>query len=454
MRGGLSCQEMIRNDLLKRRRDARLIFDAGIRGVDPAQGIKAHCSLMGDLFYVNGKEYDLTRIRNVYIAGAGKASTPMAKALEEILGDRVKGGIINTKYGHVEDLKRVKVHQAGHPIPDRNGMEGARKLMDLVKRAEEDDLVIFVISGGGSALLPLPVEEISLEEKQKTTEILLSCGANIHEINTVRKHISQIKGGRLALASYPARVISFILSDVIGDDIQSIASGPTSADPTRFEDCLEIFERYKIMERIPRNVLEYIIKGAEGKAPETPKPKDPMFEKTQNLIIGNNFHCLINAKKKAIDLGYNSIILSTYLNGEARDSAIFHAAIAKEVMVSGNPVERPACLISGGETRVTIHGNGKGGRNQEFVLAFAMEIEGIEGIVVLSGGTDGTDGPTDAAGAIADGLTIKRARELGMDPSSFLKNNDSYHFFKNIGDLLVTGPTNTNVMDLRIVLVY
>lgn len=438
-------QEMIK--------DARVIFEAGIRAVDPYEGIRRCCKMEGNVLDVNGRSYDLSSVKDVYIVGAGKASARMAQGLEIMLGRRVKGGIINCKYGEPLRLDFVEVHEAGHPIPDRNGVRGSKRILDLARRADEKDLLLCVLSGGGSALLPLPVDEISLEEKQETTEVLLSCGAPINEINAVRKHISLIKGGRLAEAAFPAQVISLILSDVIGDPIDVIASGPTVADGSCFQDCIDIFEKYSIKERIPPGVLEYIKRGQEGKVQETPKPGDPLFERTQNVIIGNNLQCLMAARQMAIDLGYNAIVLSTLIQGDTGEAARFHAAVAKEVVRTGNPVERPACIISGGETTVVVRGSGKGGRNQEFVLAFAMEIEDLEGVVVLSGGTDGTDGLTDAAGAIADGHTIKRARQLGIEARDFLKNNDSYHFFKAIDGLLITGPTNTNVMDLRIIII-
>ncbi|MBN2397667.1 MAG: DUF4147 domain-containing protein, partial [Deltaproteobacteria bacterium] len=292
-----------------------------------------------------------------------------------------------------------------------------------------------------------------LDNKQETTQALLECGADIHEINAIRKHISGIKGGRLAEVAFPATVVALVLSDVIGDDLDVIASGPTVPDRSTFADCMEIVNRYDLESALPLAVITYLKEGVEGKHPETPKPADVLFERTAALVIGSCALSLFAAKEKAAALGYNAMILSSSIKGETREAAKVHAAIAREMRQSGNPIPAPACMISGGETTVTIRGGGLGGRNMEFVLAAAIELDGFTGITVLSGGTDGTDGPTDAAGAIADGSTIRSAREKGIDATRCLMNNDSYHFFEMTGDLLVTGPTMTNVMDLRIFLV-
>ena len=440
-------------EILKMRHDAKEIFMAGLEAVEPAKAIKRHCRLEGDRLKIGNKIYNLSGIRNIFVIGAGKAAASMSRALEDILGDRIKGGIINVKYGHLAELKKVIINEAGHPVPDEAGLNGTRQILELSQKADKDDLVLCVISGGGSALLPMPVQDVSLKEKQETTKILLECGATIHEINAIRKHISQIKGGRLARAVYPARLVSLILSDVIGDNLDVIASGPTVPDSSTFYDCLNILECYGIKERIPSSVLEYIQKGARGESPETPKVGDPAFESTYNLIIGNNLQCVLAAQEKAKSLGYNTLILSTMIEGETKEVAKVHAAIAKEIKKTDIPTKKPACILSGGETTVTIRGNGLGGRNQEFALAIGMELNGWDNIVVLSAGTDGTDGPTDAAGAIADGEMVKKAEEKGLSPLEYLLNNDSYHLFEKIGDLFKTGPTNTNVMDLRIILV-
>ncbi|RKX97220.1 MAG: glycerate kinase, partial [Spirochaetes bacterium] len=307
--------------------------------------------------------------------------------------------------------------------------------------------------GGGSALLPMPADGITLEEKQATTKVLLECGATIDEINSIRKHLSKIKGGGLMRLAYPANVISLILSDVVGDPLDIIASGPTVPDTSTFKDCMEIIKKYDIEKKIPYTVLKRIEKGLKGEIEETPKDGDPIFEKSENIIIGNNMKAVLAADKKARELGYNTLIISSMIEGETKEVAKVHGAIIKEVKRSGNPISPPACILSGGETTVTIKGKGKGGRNQEFVLACCIDIEGIDKVMILSGGTDGTDGPTDAAGAVGDGETVLRAKKIGLDADKYLNNNDSYHFFQKLDDLLITGPTNTNVMDLRILLI-
>jgi glycerate 2-kinase len=439
--------------LSRLRKDAEAIFLAGVKAVEPAPAIKKHVTLKGDRLTVSDRSYNLTDFENIYIIGAGKACAAMAQAVEDVLGERLKGGIVNVKYGHALPLQKIQVNEAGHPVPDEAGFRGAQQIADLLKQTGEKDLVFFLISGGGSALLPYPADGLSLKDKQQVTQRLLEVSATIHEINAMRKHISQVKGGRLARLAFPSTLISLILSDVIGDDLDTIASGPTVPDHSTFADCLRIVKKYDLRDKIPAAVVEILENGARGKVEETPKAGDPAFERTQNLIIGSNIQAVRAAKQKAEELGYNSLILSSFIEGETREVAKVHAAIAREILETGNPVARPACVISGGETTVTIRGKGLGGRNQEFVLAAAIEIDGLEDMVILSGGTDGTDGPTDAAGAIADSGTMNRSRELGLDAERFLRENDSYHFFKPLGDLIITGPTYTNVMDLRLVMV-
>jgi hydroxypyruvate reductase len=432
---------------------ALAIFLAGVKAVDPVRAIKNHLGLEGNCLTVGEKTYDLSDFDRISVIGAGKASAAMARGMEGILGQKLHSGLVNTKYDHAVSLDKIQVREAGHPVPDEAGYRGAQQIVQFLEQSDEKDLVFFLISGGGSALLPYPYEGLTLEDKQNVTKILLEVGANIHEINTLRKHLSQVKGGRLAKIAFPATLVSLILSDVIGDNLDSIASGPTVPDHSTFQDCLNILDKYLIADRIPPVVLDVFKKGVRGEIEETPKKGDAVFDRTQNLIIGSNILAVEAAEKKAGELGYNTMILSTFLEGETRDVARAHAAIAKEILSSGNPIKRPSCVISGGETTVTIHGKGKGGRNQEFSLAAAMDIHGLRNVVVLSGGTDGTDGPTDAAGAIADGTTISRAKMLGLNPNQYLRENDSYHFFVALDDLIITGPTYTNVMDLRIVLV-
>jgi glycerate 2-kinase len=435
------------------RKNAEAIFQAGVEAVNPILAVKKHVALQDDRLTVGDQVYNLAEYDGIYVIGTGKASAAMAQAVEELLGERLKGGVVNVKYGHSFPLNKIKVNEAGHPVPDEAGFHGTEEIIQLLKKTEKNDLVLFLISGGGSALLPYPAEGVTLEEKQRVTRCLLEVGACIHEINAVRKHLSRVKGGRLAKLAHPSTLISLVLSDVIGDDLDTIASGPTVPDSSTFDDCLKIIEKYQMGEKIPVSVVELLEKGARGEAEETPKAGDPAFQRTQNLVIASNILAVQAAKRKAEELGYKSLILSTFVEGETKEVARVHAAVAKEILQTGNPVPRPACVISGGETTVTIRGKGLGGRNQEFVLAAAIDIDGLENVVILSGGTDGTDGPTDAAGAIADGMTKNRALEKGMTAEQYLQENDSYHFFELLGDLLITGPTHTNVMDLRLVMV-
>lgn len=399
------------------------------------------------------KIFDLKAFHKIVLVGTGKASNSMARAIEELFGERMTKGVITTKYGHLLPLKQTQIIEAGHPIPDRKGYEGARKIQRLLKESGPNDLVIFLLSGGGSALLPFPADGIELKEKQEVTQLLLDSGADIKEINTVRKHISWMKGGWVAKWAYPSTVIALILSDVVGDQLDVIGSGPTVPDPSTFEEAWEILKKYGLLNEITPSIRKHLQSGREGKVEETPKPGEAAFEKVSNILIGSNILALREAKKEAESLGFNTLILSSSIEGETREASRFHTAVAKEVISSGNPIPRPACILSGGETTVTIKGKGLGGRNQEFVLAGALEISGVEKVVLLSGGTDGTDGPTDASGALADHTTVRRAKTMGLNPKAHLENNDAYPFFQKLGDLLITGPTHTNVMDVRIILV-
>jgi glycerate 2-kinase len=440
-------------DLQKIRKDAASIFFAGISAVEPTASVRRFCRLEKNYLITGGVRHDLDKINNIFIIGAGKAGAPMASAVEEILGERISEGIVNVKYGHVAGLKRVKLIEAGHPVPDKNGRAGASAILKLAEKAGKDDLVICLFSGGGSALLPLPVPGLLLKDKQNTIKKLISCGASIHEINAIRKHTSLVKGGRLAKAVFPASLVTLILSDVVGDDLDAIASGPTVYDSSTFKDCMRIIAKYGIEDELPEAVVKHIKIGAAGKIHETPKAGDSAFERTANIVVGSNIEAVKSAKKKAENLKYNTLALSSMIEGDTENAAHFHCAIAKEIIKTGIPVSCPACIISGGETTVKVTGKGLGGRNQEFALCAAIGLAGIGNVVVLSSGTDGNDGPTDAAGAFADSETLKRASMLGLDPFRFLSENDSYNFFKKLDDLFITGPTNTNVMDLRIILV-
>ena len=440
------------------KRMAKAIFQKALSAVDPSRILKERIRIEKDHLFIktdrnSEKVFDLRGVEKIFLVGTGKAAGAMAQAIEEIFGDRITKGIITTKYGHQLPLTRTEIIEAGHPLPDRKGFEGAKKIQRLLQESGPKDLVIFLLSGGGSALLPFPANHIDLKEKQEVTQFLLDCGADIKEINTIRKHISRIKGGWLARWAYPSTVIGFILSDVVGDPLDVIGSGPTVADPSTFEEAWEILKKYDLLNEIAPSIRKHLQLGKEGKAEETPKPQEVIFEGVYNSLVGSNILSLLAAREEAAALGFNPLILSSSIEGETREAARFHTAIAKEVIFSGNPIPMPACILSGGETTVTIKGKGLGGRNQEFALAGALEIDGVERVVVLSGGTDGTDGPTDAAGAIADHTTVQRGRSLGLDPNFYLDNNDAYPFFEKLGDLLITGPTHTNVMDVRVLLI-
>ncbi len=429
------------------------IFNAAVRAVDPGEAIRRHLTREGLRLRIGRETVDLGKVGEIVVVGCGKAAGPMAAAVEEIVGDRIGRGIVVTKYGHVQPTRIIRIHEAGHPVPDDAGIAGGQAVLDHVRGLGFDDLVIVLISGGGSALTPAPVEGITLAEKQALTKALLACGADIREMNTVRKHISRFKGGQLARAAQPARVVTLILSDIVGDPLDAIASGPTVPDPTTYADALSILDKYRIRGEIPAAIRDRLEAGARGEVSETPKPENPLFARVSNLIVGSNIQALQAAQSEARALGLTPMILSSSIEGETREIARMHAALAREVRTSGNPLPPPACLISGGETTVTLRGSGKGGRNQEFVLAAAVDIAGLPQTVILSAGTDGTDGPTDAAGAIADGDTCAQALAVGLSPRKALDANDAYPLFEKLGDLILTGPTKTNVMDVRLVLV-
>lgn len=434
------------------RAHAREIFAAGLRSADPLAAVARQVGLRDHRLTVADRTYDLDGIRRILVAGCGKASARMGLALETILDSRISDGVIVVKYGHGLSLEKIKVVEAGHPIPDEAGLDGARQVYDLVSGASEADLILFVISGGGSALLPLPADGLSLEDKQQTTQALLTSGATIQEVNALRKHLSKLKGGRLAKLAHPARLVALILSDVVGDTLDAIASGPTVPDPTTYQECLEIARRYQLGGKIPSAVLGFLRRGADGEVEETAKATEAIFQKVQNVIVGSNRLALAAAQAQAEALGYRAKLLSSAVEGESRTVAVSHVAALKEILQQSHGGERRVCLISGGETTVTVRGDGLGGRNQEFALAAAVAIAGLDLVVVLSAGTDGTDGPTDAAGAIVDGATVSRGATKGLEASLFLARNDSYRYLQATGDLFITGPTFTNVMDLQIVL--
>jgi glycerate 2-kinase len=421
------------------------IFYAALQAVDPYKSTSLYTDKIRFIFQSG-------QYKRLIVIGFGKASCTMAKSIEDQLFDLIVSGIVITKYRHCPSSyksKKIKVIEGGHPVPDKNGLIGTEEVIRLIKNTKENFLIVCLISGGGSALLVSPYDGILLDEKRKITQLLLRAGANIQELNTVRKHISKVKGGRLAGISYPARMISLILSDVVGDRLDVIASGPTSPDKTKYKDALKVLEKYKITGSSPKSILELLNNGVKGVIPETPKEGDVIFDKVDNLIIGSNRMALETAKNKAEDLGLHTEIISSNVEGEAREAGRW---LAKKVLEKkrSDSLNHPICLISGGETTVTVKGNGIGGRNLELALSFALEMKGINGVTLLSAGTDGTDGLTDAAGAIVDGETVKKAKAVGLDPREYLDNNDSYNFFRKIDGLFITGPTGTNVMDIQI----
>lgn len=422
---------------------ARQIYYAALAAVDPFKAVQSELEQVRTFFRVG----DFTRL---LVIGFGKASWRMAEASEHLLDGLIDTGIIVTKYGHASAssrLAKITTYEAAHPVPDDNGVAATRGIVDLVKGADERTLVLCLISGGGSALFVAPREDITLREKQEVTDLLLKSGATINELNAVRKHLSMVKGGRLAEIAYPASIISLIVSDVIGDSLDVIASGPTAPDTSTYGDARTVLEKYQLTARAPKAVLSILEQGSRGNIAETPKQGDDIFENVQNIIVASNSTALLAAKEKAEGLGFHTSILSSTLQGEAREVARSLAHRARTANLT-----RPACFLSGGETTVTVKGAGLGGRNTELALAFALEIEGINGITLLSAGTDGTDGPTDAAGAVVDGQTISRARSMNLDATTYLDDNNSYTFFQKTNDLLITGPTGTNVMDIQIIL--
>jgi len=428
-------------------------LEAAIKAVDPKAIIKSKIRLKGFILQVNGHFFDLKKFKSIYVVGGGKASGSMAEALEEVLGDKITNGLVNIPKGSLHQTKIVKLHEASHPIPDESGVEGTRKMLEMAEKAGEDDLIICLISGGGSSLMPMPKGEITVADKRRITEDLLKCGATINEINTVRKHISEFKGGWLAKKAYPATILNLILSDVLGDPLDFIASGPTVPDSTTFSDAIKVLKKYGLWDKAPESIKKVLTDGEKGLIPETPKAGDEAFKKVFNVVIGNNRAASMAACETLKSEGLNTLLLTSLLEGEARHVGTVLASIAREVSASGNPVKKPAGIVAGGETTVTVTGKGKGGRNQEIALAASMKIRGLDGVVIASLSTDGVDGPTDAAGAIADGKTIARAEALGLRAEEFLADNNSYGFFSKLGDLIFTGPTGTNVNDVSIIIV-
>jgi hydroxypyruvate reductase len=444
------------------------ILSAALEAVEPGEAVRWHLRRDGDRLFIGEKTYDLAGVKRVFIVGAGKAGAPMAEATAEILGDRLYAGMVIVKEGHLGEWRpdsrpglpaQLDFMEAGHPIPDERGVLGAQRIRQLLPSVAADDLVITLISGGGSALLVSPVEGVNLSDLQALTNALLASGANIDEINTLRKHLERLKGGGLAQLCQPARVAALILSDVIGDPLDVIASGPTVPDPSTFEDAWRILERYDLVRHTPPGILAHLQRGREGREPETPKPGSGLFGRVQNLVIGSNRQAADAALRQAQQEGFNTLLLTTWLQGEARQAGRFLAAVLRQAASDGQPVGRPACIVAGGETTVTLaigsdRGVGLGGRNLEIALGAAADLSGLKSAALVTLATDGGDGPTDAAGAVVTGETLERSRLAGLLPEEFLKRNDSYRFFQSLGDLLRTGPTRTNVNDLAFLFTF
>ncbi|MEM4245918.1 MAG: glycerate kinase [Candidatus Bathyarchaeia archaeon] len=422
---------------------------------DPMSLLRSHLKLSRDTLKINGLRFELNRYRRIFVVGAGKASGRMAEYVESLLGERVTSGFVNVLKGTRGSLgtERIVLNEASHPIPDADGVRGAEEILSLAESAKSSDLVICLISGGGSALMPLPRAGVSLDDKQDVTRRLILSGADIYEINTVRKHLSGIKGGLLARSVYPATLISLILSDVVGDDVSVIASGPTAPDDTTFGDAVSVLKKYGVWEAAPEHVRRILEEGVRGGVEETPKPRHPCFLKVHNVVVGSNREVCKGLKQFYARRGLRSALLTSTLEGEARFAGYFLSSIVNEVSASKNPMAPPCALICGGETTVTVKGAGRGGRNQEVVLAALSKLRVRGGVALVSFGTDGVDGPTDAAGALIDGFSSRRASEKGLDVRRFLDGNDSYSFFSAMGDHVVTGPTGTNLNDIAIMII-
>ncbi len=435
------------------RSDLTRIVDAALAAVSPEQCLIQNVTVNGDCLTVGDFSIDLAGVRRIIVVGMGKASAGMAASLEDLLEGRISEGIVVTADGYKVPTQSVEVVEASHPVPDARGLATARRIVDLVEDAQEDDLVVVLISGGGSALLALPVAGITIAQVAATNELLLRSGAKIEEVNAVRKHLSQVKGGQFVRRACPAQVLSLVLSDVPGDPLTAIASGPTVADPTTYGDAAHILQRCRIWNRIPRSVRDHVKAGVRGEVPETPKSGDAVFSRVKNVIIGSGSLAAAVAATEAERLGYHTLLLTTTLEGEAREAGRVLAAIAREEAWTHRPIPLPALIVAAGETTVTVTGTGKGGRNQELALAAAAGIAGLENVVVAAVGTDGRDGPTDAAGGMVDGSTVSRLSSAGIVLEDSLERNDTYHALMAAGDLIVTGATGTNVADLYLVAV-
>ncbi len=423
-----------------------------VNAVEPKQLVKRKVKVENGHLQVESFSFDLSKFKHVYVVGGGKAGAKMAQAIEEVLGEHITAGAVNIPTGTRQNTQVIELNEVSHPIPNEAGVQGTQLIIEIAEKAEKDDLVVCLISGGGSSLMPLPRTGISLKDKQTLTSMLLKSGSPITEINCVRKHLSAIKGGWLAKKAYPATVLNLVLSDVMGDPLDSIASGPTVPDQSTFEQAKQILEKYNLWANTPKSIRQVLSKGTEGLIEETPKPKDPVFKKVYNMIIGNNRTATLTAVDYLNSQGFNTLFLADTLEGEARDTGKSLAEFACRLLAPDAPVPKPLAVVAGGETTVTVTGKGLGGRNQELALSATLNLKENRECVFVSFSTDGVDGPTDAAGAIVDSYTLKRAEKLGLDPKHYLAENDSYHFLSKLGDLIFTGPTGTNVNDVSLII--
>ncbi|MFN8635599.1 MAG: glycerate kinase [Chloroflexota bacterium] len=438
----------------ERREVVTRVMQSALAAVEPGEAVRRALRRDGDTLSVGDRTFDLAAYDRVVVVGAGKASAPMAAAVEEVLGEKVAAGLVVVKHGHTHPTKTVQLREASHPIPDESCVNGTAELVELLGATGPRDLVVVVLSGGGSALMLLPAEGISLADMQQTTDLLLRAGATINELNTIRKHLERAKGGGLARLAAPSDVLALVLSDVVGNPLDVIASGPTVPDTSSFEDTCAILERFGVWDRLPANVAARLDAGRVGEIPDTPKPGDSLFDRVHTVVVASNELAAEAGVQQAEREGLTALLLSTYVEGEAREVAKVVAALAREELARNRPLARPACLILGGETTVTVRGSGVGGRNQELALAASLKIAGLDDVVIAALATDGNDGPNDATGALVDGSTLARARAKGLNPDAYLANNDAYTFFDALGDLLITGPTNTNVNDLLFVFAW
>ena len=438
------------------------ILDAALAAVDPYVAIQRIVRIDGSDLIIAEQIYNLKIFQRVILVGIGKAAFPMAVAMEEILGDRLTTGTIVTKDGYAapasgmgqKRLSRTRIIEAGHPIPDARGVVASQELSQLLQSVGNNDLVVFVISGGGSALINSPVPGVNLADLQNFTNLLLRSGANINQLNTLRKHLDLVKGGGLARLASPAVMVTLVLSDVIGDPLDIIASGPTVPDISTFQDAWSIIEELHLIDETPASIRSWLEKGRRGEIPETLKPGDPIFERMKQMIIANNYQAASAAANQARKYGIKALLLTSFLQGEAREVGRMMAGLARQIQATGEPVNRPACVVAGGETTVSVRGGGKGGRNQELALGSLQGMAGLPQMMLVALATDGGDGPTEAAGAVVTGDSLDRALKMGLEPQKFLHQNDAYPFFESLGDLLRSGPTQTNVNDLTILFAF